>query len=33
MQTNENTVVLGEVTDVLLWGFKLELTDRRTGEC
>lgn len=32
MQTNENTVVLGEVTDVLLWGFKLELTDRRTGE-
>ena len=32
MQTNENAVVLGEVTDVLLWGFKLELTDRRTGE-
>lgn len=32
MQTNENTVVLGEVTDVLLWGFKLEITDRRTGE-
>lgn len=32
MQTDKNTVVLGEVTDVLLWGFKLELTDRRTGE-
>ena len=32
MQTNENTVVLGEVTDMQLWGFKLQLTDRRTGE-
>lgn len=32
MQTDDKTIVLGEVTDVLLWGFKLELTDRRTGE-
>lgn len=32
MQTDDKTIVLGEVADVLLWGFKLALTDRRTGE-
>lgn len=29
---DDKTIVLGEVADVLLWGFKLALTDRRTGE-
>lgn len=31
MQTDKK-VVLGEVADVLLWGFKLALIDRRTNQ-
>lgn len=32
MRKDDKAVVLGEVTEVMLWGFNLLLTDRRTGE-